>query len=271
MINNIINNKNVKLYFYLFLILLLLLVFLYLTNYSSNYYTKKENFEQNNTISKNINNIEVPADFLPTHPWTNKKSGLDIVDNPQEHYIYEDDEKIDKYDKDSSQFTRSFTCRPSITGVFTDCGPYSFNACGPIKPSTSDYDKSKNKKHRKHRNDRNDNDNDRNDNDNDISIFCDKNICHHIYHHDRRNWSTNIENKRHDDHNNENDEDYNYNKYGYRKINRDFNHNRRHRHNIRDYQDRRDRYDDRNNDSNENSRNQDQLEYDEYMNDLDGY
>ena len=244
MINNIINNKNVKLYFYLFLILLFVLFFLYLTNC----YTKKENFEQNNTsqkntISKNINNIEVPADFLPTHPWTNKKSGLDIADNPQEHYVYEDDEKIEKYDKDSSQFTRNFTCRPSITGVFTDCGPYSFNACGPIKPSTSDYDKSKDKKHRKHRNDRN------KDDDN-ISIFCDKNICHHIYHHDRKYWSTNIENKGDDDDNNENDEDYNYNKYGYRKINRYFNHNRRHRHNIRDYQDRRDRYDNRNNDSN---------------------
>ena len=253
MINNIINNKNVKLYFNLFLILLLLLFFLYLTNC----YTKKEKFEQNNTsqkntITKNINNIEVPADFLPTHPWTNKKSGLDIVDNPQEHYLYEDDEKIEKYDKDSSQFTRTFTCRPSITGVFTDCGPYSFNACGPIKPSSSDYDNSKDKKHRKHRNDRN-------KNDDNISIFCDKNICHHIYHHDKKNWS----NKQHNsDDNNENDEDYNYNKYGYRKINRDFNHNRRHRHNIRDYQDRRDRYD---------NRNQDQLDYDEYMNDLDGY
>ena len=267
MINNIINNKNVKLYFNLFLILLLFLFFLYLTNC----YTKKENFEQNNTsqkntITKNINNIEVPADFLPTHPWTNKKSGLDIVDNPQEQYIYEDDEKIEKYDKDSSQFTRSFTCRPSITGVFTDCGPYSFNACGPIKPSSSDYDNSKDKKHRKHRNDRN--------NDEDISVFCDKNICHHIYHHDRRNWSNNNENNdnnNENDENNENNKDYNYNKYGYRKINRDFNHNRRHRHNIRDYQDRRDRYDNRNNDSNENSRNQDQLDYDEYMNDLDGY
>ena len=95
MINNIINNINVKLYFNLFLILVFILFFLYLTNC----YTKKEKFEQNNTsqkntISKNINNIEVPADFLPTHPFTNKKSGLDIVDNPQEHYIYEDEEKI---------------------------------------------------------------------------------------------------------------------------------------------------------------------------------
>jgi len=261
MINNIINNKNVKLYFYLFLILLLLLFFLYLNNYSNNYYKKKENFEQNNTsqkntISKNINNIEVPADFLPTHPWTNKKSGLDITDNPQEHYLYEDDKKIEKYDKDSSQFTRSFTCRPSITGVFTDCGPYSFNACGPIKPSTSEYNKSKDKKYRKHRDDRN--------KDEEVSIFCDKNICHHIYHHDKINWANN-------EANNKKIEDYNYNKYGYRKINRDFNHNRRHRHNIRDYQDRRDRYDNRNNNSNENSRNQDQLDYDEYMNDLDGY
>ena len=264
MINNIINNKNVKLYFYLFLILLLLLFFLYLTNC----YTKKENFEQNNTsqkntITKNINNIEVPADFLPTHPWTNAKSGLDIIDNPQERYLYEDDKKAEKYHKESSQFTRNFTCRPSITGVFTDCGPYSFNACGPIKPSTSDYDKSKGKKHRKHRNNRH-------DNDDNISIFCDKNICHHIYHHDRRNWSNNEDNNYNHD-NDENDEDYNYNKYGYRKINRDFNHNRRHRHNIRNYQDRRDRYDNRNNDSNENSRNQEQLDYDEYMNDLDGY
>lgn len=255
MINNIINNKNIKLYFNLFIILLLLLFFLYLTTC----YTKKENFEQNNTsqkntISKNINNIEVPADFLPTHPWTNKKSGLDILDNPQEHYIYEDDEKFDKYDKDSSQFTRSFTCRPSITGVFTDCGPYSFNACGPIKPSISDYHKSKDKKNRKHRNNRNKNA--------DISIFCDKNICHHIYHHDGRNWSTNIENKGDDEYYNENNEDYNYNKYGYRKINKDFNNNRRHIRNNRDYQDTRDRYD---------SRNQDQLDYDEYMNDLDGY
>ena len=262
MINNIINNKNVKLYFYLSLILLFLFFFLYLTSC----YTKKENFEQNNTsqkntISKNINNIEVPAHFIPTHLWTNAKSGLDIADNPQEHYVYDEDEKIEKYDKDSSQFTRSFTCRPSITGVFTDCGPYSFNACGPIKPSTSDYDKSKGKKHRKHRNNRH-------DNDDNISIFCDKNICHHIYHHDKKNWS----NKQHNsDDNNENDEDYNYNKYGYRKINRDFNHNRRHRHNIRNYQDRRDRYDNRNNNSNKNSRNQDQLDYDEYMNDLDGY
>jgi len=257
MINNIINNKNVKLYFYLSLILLFLFFFLYLTNC----YTKKENFEQNNTsqkntISKNINNIEVPAHFIPTHPWTNAKSGLDIADNPQEHYVYEDDEKIEKYDKDSSQFTRNFICRPSITGVFTDCGPYSFNACGPIKPSTSHYDKSKDKKHRKHRNDRN------KDDDN-ISIFCDKNICHHIYHHDKKNWSNKQDNSDdNNDDNNENDEDYNYNKYGYRKINRDFNHNRRHRHNIRDYQDRKDRYD---------NRNQDQLDYDEYMNDLDGY
>jgi hypothetical protein len=225
------------------------LFFLYLTNC----YTKKEKFEQNNTsqkntISKNINNIEVPADFLPTHPFTNKKSGLDIVDNPQEHYIYEDEEKINKYDKDLSQFTRSFTCRPSITGVFTDCGPYSFNACGHIKPSTSHYDKSKDRKHRKHRKHRNDKNNDQ-----DITIFCDKNICHHIYHHDTSYWSNNNEN----DENNEN--------------NTDFNHNIRHRHNIRDYQDRRDRYDNRNNDSNKNSRNQEQLDYDEYMNDLDGY
>lgn len=219
MINNIINNKNIKLYFNLFLILLLLF-FLYLINY----YTKKENFEQNNTsqkntITKNINNIEVPADFIPTHPWSNAKSGLDIADNPQEHYVYEDDEKIEKYDKDSSQFTRSFPCRPSITGVFTNCGPYSFNACGPIKPSTSDYHKTKDKKYRKHRNDRN-----------------------------NRN-----------------------NKDEYRKINRYFNHNRRHRHNNHDYQDRRNSYDNENNDSNNNSRNQDQLYYDEYMNDLDGY
>ena len=219
MINNIINNKNIKLYFNLFLILLLLF-FLYLINY----YTKKENFEKNNTsqkniISKNINNIQVPADFIPTHPWSNAKSGLDIADNQQEHYLYKDDEKIEKYDKDSSQFTRSFTCRPSITGVFTECGPYSFNACGPIKPSTSDYHKTKDKKYRKHRNDGN----------------------------------------------NRNDKDE------YRKINRYFNHNRRHRHNNHDYQDRRNSYDNENNDSNNNSRNQDQLYYDEYMNDLDGY
>lgn len=230
MINNIINNKNVKLYFNLFLILLLLLFFLYLTNYSTNYYTKKENFEQNNTsqkntISKNINNIEVPADFLPTHPWTNKKSGLDILDNPQEHYLYEDDEKIEKYDKDSAQFTRTFTCRPSITGVFTDCGPYSFNACGPIKPSTSDYHESKDKKHRKHRNHQN--------NHQEFSIICDKNICHHIYHHDKKNWSTNIKNKNHN--HNEND------------------------HDSKDHNNERD------------NRKHDQLEYDEYMNDLDGY
>lgn len=252
-----INNKNVKLYFYLFLILLLLFFFLYLTNC----YTKRENFEKNNTsqkntISKNINNIEVPAEFLPTHQWTNANSGLDIADNPQEHYIYKHDEKAEKYDKDSFQFTRSFTCRPSITGVFTDCGPYSFNTCGPIKPNTSDYDKSKDKKYRKHINDRN--------KDEEISIFCDKNICHHIYHHNTRNWTNNNEN-------NENTEDYNYNKYGYRKINRDFNHNRRHRHNIREYQDTRYRYDNKNNNSNENRRNQEQLDYDEYMNDLDGY
>ncbi len=258
MINNIINNKNVKLYLKIFLILLLILFFLYLTNC----YTKRENFEQNNTsqkntITKNINNIEVPANFLPTHPWTNAKSGLDIVDNPQEHYLYEDDKKADKYDKESSQFTRSFTCRPSITGVFTDCGPYSFNACGPIKPSTSDYNKSKDKKHRKHRNNRNKGE--------EISINCHRNICHHVYHH-KNKWVN-------DNDNDNDDNDYNdgYNEYGYRKINRDFNHNRRHRHNIRDYQDRRDRYDNRNNDSNENSRNQDQLDYDEYMNDLDGY
>ena len=255
-----INNKNVKLYFYLFLILLLLFFFLYLTNC----YTKRENFEKNNTsqkntISKNINNIEVPAEFLPTHQWTNANSGLDIADNPQEHYIYKHDEKAEKYDKDSSQFTRSFTCRPSITGVFTDCGPYSFNTCGPIKPNTSDYDKSKDKKYRKHKNDKN--------KDEEFSIFCDKNICHHIYHHNTRNWTNNNENNE----NNKNTEDYNYNKYGYRKINTDFNHNRRHRHNIREYQDTRDRYDNKNNNSNENSRNQEQLDYDEYMNDLDGY
>ena len=34
---------------------------------------------------------------------------------------------------------------------------------------------------------------------------------------------------------------------------------------------KRNQYDNRNNNSNENSRNQDQLDYDEYMNDLDGY
>lgn len=257
MINNIINNKNVKLYLKIFLILLLFLFFLYLTNC----YTKRENFQQNNTsqkntISKNINNIEVPADFVPTHPWTNADSGLDIADNPQEHYLYKDNKKIEKYNKDSSQFTRSFTCRPSITGVFTDCGPYSFNACGPIKPSTSDYDKSKDKKHRKHRNDRN--------KDQEISINCHRNICHHVYHH-KNKWIND------NDNDNDNDDNDGYNEYGYRKINRDFNHNTRHRHNIRDYQDRRDRYDNRNNDSNKNSRNQDQLDYDEYMNDLDGY
>ena len=270
MINNIINNKNIKLYLKTFLILLLILFFLYLTNC----YTKTENFEQNNTsqkntITKNINNIEVPDDFLPTHPWTNAKSGLDIVDNPQEHYLYEDDKKSEKYDKDSSQFTRNFTCRPSITGVFTDCGPYSFNACGPIKPSTSNYDNSKDKKHRKHKNDKN--------KDDEISINCHRNICHHVYHH-KNKW-INDNNNNNDNDNNDNDNDNNdndndndgYNQYGYRKINRDFNHNRRHRDNIRDYQDRRDRYDNRNNDSNENSRNEDQLDYDEYMNDLDGY
>jgi len=191
----IINNKNVKLYFTLILILLLLLFFLYLTKC----YIKRENFEENNTsqtntISKNINNIEVPADFLPTHPWTNKKSGLDMADNPQEHYLYEDDEKIEIYNKDSSQFTRTFTCRPSITGVFTDCGPYSFNACGPIKPSTSDYDKSKNKKHRKHRNDKNKGE--------EISINCHRNICHHVYHH-KNKWIN---------HNHENNKNKNKNK-----------------------------------------------------------
>ena len=260
MINNIINNiiyniiynKNVKLYFYLFLILLLLLFFLYLTNYSTNYYRKKENFEQNNTsqkntITKNINNIEVPADFLPTHPWTNKKSGLDILDNPQEHYLYKDDEKIEKYDKDSSQFTRSFICRPSITGVFSDCGPYSFNACGPIKPSTSEYHESKDKKHKKHRKHRNHR-NDRNGNNEEISIFCDKNICHHIYHHNRRNWSTNIENKNHYDNEDDNNDNNDNIKYRYRKTNSDI---------ISD--------------SNKNTKKQDQLDYDEYMNDLDGY
>jgi len=251
-IHNIIHNKNVKLYFYLFLILLLLLFFLYLTNYSTNYYRKKENFEQNNTsqkntITKNINNIEVPADFLPTHPWTNKKSGLDILDNPQEHYLYKDDEKAEKYDKDSSQFTRSFTCRPSITGVFSDCGPYSFNACGPIKPSTSDYHESKDKKHKKHRKHRNHR-NDRNGNDEEFSIFCDKNICHHIYHHNRRNWSTNIEKKDHYDNEDDNNDNNDNKKDRYRKINRDIISN-----------------------SNKNSRKQDQLDYDEYTNDLDGY
>ena len=131
--------------------MLLILFFLYLTKYSSNYYTKKENFEQNNTsqknsISKNINNIEVPSDFLPTHPWTKAKSGLNILDNPQEHYIYEENNKDEKNNKNAGQFTRTFSCRPSITGVFTDCGPYSFNACGPIKPITSNYDKSKDQK-----------------------------------------------------------------------------------------------------------------------------
>jgi hypothetical protein len=248
MINNIINNKNVKLYFMLILILLLLLFFLYLTKC----YVKRENFEENNTsqentISKNINNIEVPADFLPTHQWTNANSGLDILDNSHEHYLYENDEKPDK---NLSKFTRNFRCRPSITGVFTDCGPFSFNACGPINSNTSHYYKPKDKKYRKHRNHKNE--------DEDISIFCDKNICHHIYHHDRRNWSNNKEN-------NKNDEDYNYNKYGYRKINRNFNKNRDNRDNIHDYQDK------KNNDSNVNSRNQDQLDYDEYINDLDGY
>ena len=161
MINYIIN-KNLKFYFNIFLILLLPPFFLYLTNC----YTKKENFEQNNTsqkntITKNINNIEVPVEFLPTHQWTNTNSGIDLLDNPQEHYLYEHDEKPDKYDEDSSQFTSSFTCRPSITGVFTDCGPYSFNACGPIKPSSSLYNESKYRKH----NNYNSNKNDKNKND----------------------------------------------------------------------------------------------------------
>ena len=49
MINNIINNKNIKLYLKTFLILLLILFFLYLTNC----YAKTENFEQNNTSQKN--------------------------------------------------------------------------------------------------------------------------------------------------------------------------------------------------------------------------
>jgi len=252
MINNIINNKNIKLYFNLFLILLLILFFLYLIKC----YTKKENFEQNDTSQKNINNIEVPADFLPTHPSTKAKSGLDIVDNPQEHYLYEDVEKAEKYNKDSSQFTRNFTCRPSITGVFTDCGPYSFNACVTTKPSTSNYDISKDKKYRKHRNDINQ--------DEEISIKCDRNICHHVYHHENKWINVNVNdnyNDNNNDNNNDNDNDNDnnndndrYNQYGYRKINRDFNHNIRHRHNIREYQDRRDRYDNRNN-TNENSRN----------------
>ena len=203
MINNIINNKNIKLYLKTFLILLLILFFLYLTNC----YAKTENFEQNNTsqkntITKNINNIEVPADFLPTHPWTNAKSGLDIVDNPQEHYLYEDDKKTEKYDKDSSQFTRNFTCRPSITGVFTDCGPYSFNACVTTKPSTSNYDISKDKKYRKHRNDINQ--------DEEISIKCDRNICHHVYHHENKWINVNVNdnyNDNNNDNNNDNDND----------------------------------------------------------------
>ena len=161
MINNIINYKNVKLYFILFLILLLLFFFLYLTNY----YTKRENFQQNNnteknTLIKNINSIETPVHFLPTHQWTNTKSGLHLIDNPQEHYLYEHDDKAQKYDEVSSQFTSSFTCRPSITGVFTDCGPYSFNACGPIKPSTTLYNESKYRKHNynSNKNDKNKND-----------------------------------------------------------------------------------------------------------------
>jgi hypothetical protein len=244
MINNIINNKNVKLYFYLFLILLVLLFLLYL----SNKYITKEKFEQSDssqekTHSKNINNIEVPSDFLPTHPWTNAKSGLDITDNPQEHYIYEEDEKAEKNDKDTAQFTRTFTCRPSITGVFTDCGPYSFNACGPIKPSTSDYGNSQDKKYRHHRQD---NMTDENANNN-ISINCDRNICHHIYHHQNQ-WINNNQNEEYTyySNNNNNDNNDNNNQYEYRKINQDFNNNRRHRHNIREYQDTRDRYDIRN-------------------------
>lgn len=209
---NIINNKNVKLYLKIFLILLLFLFFLYLTNC----YTKRENFEQNNTsqkntITKNINNIEVPADFLPTHPWTNANSGLDIVDNPQEHYVYEDDKKAEKYDKESSQFTRTFTCRPSITGVFTDCGPYSFNACGPVKPSTSDYDKSKDKKHRKHRKHRN-----YRNKDEEISINCHRNICHHVYHH-KNKWindnDKNSKNKNSKNENSRNQDQLDYDEY----------------------------------------------------------
>lgn len=145
----------------IFVIILLLLILL--PSICFNFKEGYEDINQSvNDISKNINNIEVPANFMPTHPWTSKqKTGLKILDSPPEQYIYKkDDDYLKMMDDSSSRFNSSFTCRPSITGIFTDCGPYSFNACGPINSS---YDiknmKSNNhkhhKKHRHHRNHRN--------------------------------------------------------------------------------------------------------------------
>lgn len=156
-INNIINNK----YFILFIYFIIFLFFNYISNIAfKKLFNKRESFEQNsdsqkNTISKNINNIEVPSDFMPTHPYTNAKSGLDLIDKPQEHYYY--DEKDEKHDNmNDIDFAPRFTCRPSITGVFTDCGPYSFNAC-PInnnKNSNNSNSDKKDKTRRKHHDDR---------------------------------------------------------------------------------------------------------------------
>lgn len=147
---NIINNK----YFILFIYFIIFLLFNYIGNIAfKKLFNKRETFEQNsdsqkNTISKNINNIEVPSDFMPTHPYTDAKSGLDLIDKPQEHYYYDQkDNNMNDID-----FAPRFTCRPSITGVFTDCGPYSFNAC-PINNNNTNNEK-KDKTRRKHHDDR---------------------------------------------------------------------------------------------------------------------
>ena len=221
-INNIIKfNKDIFIFMILFLILYLL--------YKNSCY-KKENFQEKKT-SKNINIINVPNDFIPTHPFTNSDSGLNLIDNPQEHYIYEKNKKSEKFKENKGYYTKEYGCRPSITGVFTDCGPYSFNSCEKKTTRLTHHTKNTDNKYRKHINYKN-------DSEIEPLLTCDKNICHHIYH-----YYSNDENKKH---HNENKKHHNENKKHHHKNK---NHNKNH----------------------ENNDDSALLNYDEYIDNLDGY
>jgi hypothetical protein len=225
-INNIIKfNK----YIFVFMILFLVLYLLY-----KNSCYKKENFQEKKT-SKNINTIHVPNDFIATHPFTNSDSGLNLIDNPQEHYIYENDKKSEKFRENKGYYTKEYGCRPSITGVFTDCGPYSFNSCEKKTSKLTHHTKNTDKKYRKHINYKD-------YNDIEPLLTCDKNICHYIYH-----YYNNDNNKKHND-----------------KKHNDKKHNDK-KHNDKKHNDK------KNNNNHEDNDNSTLLNYDEYIDNLDGY
>ena len=166
---------------YICLLFLILIIFLSFSciNFKEGY----EDINQNvNDIPKNINKIKIPSNFKPTHPWSKqKKSGLKLLDNPSEEYLYNKDKDYENEMNDNlSQFATSFSCRPSITGVFTDCGPYSFNACGSLSSQNRENHKHHNHhnhhNHHKHRHHRNHNHEKKNHN-NDLNIQTNCKTC----------------------------------------------------------------------------------------------